>query len=326
MTSAMRDFTTGTSDALELTWDAWTGSAWDRHLAVAGLSALEQSWAYGEALAAVEGCQVRRALVTRADRPLAMVQAFEKHRFLPLAVLRILRGPLWLEPGLAPEGRQDVLRLVKRAFRLARRELLIWSPELAEEPESHDLMSGCGTRQMVTGYSTLVLDLQRPAVELRAGLHGKWRNMLVAAEASGLSVRHAASGRSFDWLVERAEAFRRRRGFIGMPSVLAQAVARAVPDKADVMVLTAHAGRDRVAGILLFAHGRTATYALAWTGAEGRRLRAHNLLLWRAVLELRERGLGWLDLGGVNAAAAPGVARFKLGLGGRLHTLAGTFI
>ena len=90
--------------------------------------------------------------------------------------------------------------------------------------------------------------------------------------------------------------------------------------------LTAHAGRDRVAGILLFAHGRTATYALAWTGAEGRRLRAHNLLLWRAVLELRERGLGWLDLGGVNAAAAPGVARFKLGLGGRLHTLAGTFI
>lgn len=313
-------------DSIDLTWDAWTGREWDRHLAAAGMSTLEQSWGYGEALAAVEGCRVRRALVTRDGRPLAMVQAFEKHRFLPLAVLRILRGPLWLEPGLAPEGRQDVLRLVKRQFRLARRELLIWSPELVEGPESHALMRGCGTRRMVTGYSTLVLDLQRPASELRAGLHGKWRNMLVAAEASGLGVRLAAGGRSFDWLVERAEAFRRRRGFIGTPGVLVRAVARAVPDKADVLVLTAPAGRDRVAGILLFAHGRSATYTLAWTGAEGRRLRAHNLLLWRAALELRKRGLGWLDLGGVNAASAPGVARFKLGLGGRLRTLAGTFI
>ena len=83
--------------------------------------------------------------------------------------------------------------------------------------------------------------------------------------------------------------------------------------------------RERLAGVLFFVHGRTATYTLAWTGPEGRRRHAHNLLLWRAVLALRERGLGWLDLGGVNAAA-PGVARFKLGLGGRLHTLAGTFI
>jgi hypothetical protein len=314
------------SDALELTWDAWAAREWDRHLAAAGLSALEQSWAYGEALAAVEGCRVRRALVTRAGAPLAMVQAFEKRRFLPLAVIRILRGPLWLDPGLGPDERREVLRLVKRRFRLARRELLIWSPELAAGPESHALMRGCGAWQMVTGYSTLLLDLQRPAAELRAGLHGKWRNMLVAAEKSGLGVRLAVGGRNFDWLVERAEALRRRRGFIGTPGVLVRAVAEGLPVKNDALVLTANAGRERIAGILLFVHGRTATYMLAWTGPEGRRRHAHNLLLWRAVLELQKRDVSWLDLGGVNAASAPGVARFKLGLGARLHTLAGTFI
>jgi lipid II:glycine glycyltransferase (peptidoglycan interpeptide bridge formation enzyme) len=129
-----------------------------------------------------------------------------------------------------------------------------------------------------------------------------------------------------DWLVDRAEAFRRRAGFVGLPGDLVRAIARAQPDRQDVLVLTAEARRERLAGVLFFVHGRTATYTLAWTGPEGRRLRAHNLLLWRAVLALRERGVDWLDLGGVNAAAAPGVARFKLGLGGRLHTLAGTFI
>ena len=311
---------------LNVTWDTCTAADWERYLAMAGLSSLEQSWAYGEALAAVEVCRVPRALITRAGRPLAMVQAFEKRRFLPLAVVRILRGPLWLEPVLSPEVRQDVLQLIKRRFRLARRELLIWSPELADGPESQELMSASGTRRMVTGYSTLVLELRRPEGDLRAGLHGKWRNRLVAAERAGLAVNSASGGRSFDWLVDRAEAFRRRAGFVGLPGALVRAIARAQPDCRDVLVLTAEARRERLAGVLFFVHGRTATYTLAWTGPEGRRLHAHNLLLWRAVLALRERGLEWLDLGGVNAAAAPGVARFKLGLGGRLRTLAGTFI
>ena len=311
---------------LDVTWDACTAAHWGRYLATAGLSSLEQSWAYSEAWAAVESCRVRRALITRTGKPLAMVQAFEKRRFLPLAVVRILRGPLWLEPGLPAAVRRVALRLIKRQFRLARRELLIWSPELAEGPASQELMRASGTRRMVTGYSTLVLDLRRPEGDLRAGLHGKWRNRLVAAERAGLAVNSASGGRTLDWLVDRAEGFRRRAGFVGPSAALVRAMAGVQPDRRDVLVLTAQARRERLAGALFFVHGSTATYTLAWTGPEGRRLGAQNLLLWRAVLALRDRGLEWLDLGGVNAAAAPGVARFKLGLGGRLYTLAGTFI
>lgn len=310
---------------LAVSWDACTAVDWGRHLAVAGLSSLEQSWAYGEALATVEGCRVRRALITRAGKALAVFQAFEKRRFLPLAVVRILRGPLWLEPELSQEERQAVLVVVKRQFRLADRELLIWSPELVDNPASLELMRACGARRMVTGYSTAALGLQRPDDDLRAGLHGKWRNMLVAAEKGGLGVGVVSGGRTFDWLVDRAEAFRRRRGFVGPSGALVRAIARAQPDRRDVLVLTAQAQGERLAGVLFFVHGRTATYMLGWTGPDGRRSRAHNLLLWRAVLALRDRGAGWLDLGGINAAA-PGVARFKLGLGGRLHTLTGTFI
>ena len=317
--------TNGPADGLEVAWDACAAVDWARHLAMAGISSLEQSWAYGEALAATEGCRVRRALITGAGGALAMVQTFEKHRFLPLDVVRILRGPLWLEPGLSPERRQAVLHLVKRQFRLSRRELLIWSPELTQGRESLKLMRSCGARQVVTGYSTVVLDLQPPEDDLRAGLHGKWRNRLVVAEKAGLSVNVASGGRTLDWLVDRAEAFRRRTRFVGPSGALVGAIARAQPDRQDVLVLTAQAQRERLAGALFFVHGRTATYMLGWTGSDGRRSRAQNLLLWRAISALRERGLGWLDLGGVSSAA-PGVARFKLGLGGRLHTLAGTFI
>ena len=309
----------------DLAWDACDQDAWGRLLAMAGLSTLEQSWAYGEALAATEGCRVHRAVVTRGDRPVALVQAFEKHRFLPLVPVRILRGPLWLEEGLPDDTRAAILRLIKRRFRLAKRRLLIWSPELPATPESHALMRACGARQMVTGYSTPLLDLSPPLDQLRRGLRGKWRNMLVGAEQAELAVQLAAGGRNFDWLVQRSDAFRRQSGFIGTPGSLVGAIAAAVPHKDDILVLTAKAGRDRVAGVLLVVHGVTATYLVGYTGPEGRKQHAQHLLLWRAIQEMQRRGVRWLDLGGVNAAA-PGVARFKLGLGGRLHTLAGTFI
>ena len=61
----------GSFDSLEVTWDACPAADWDRHLATAGLSSLEQSWPYGEALAALEACRLHRALVTRAGRAVA---------------------------------------------------------------------------------------------------------------------------------------------------------------------------------------------------------------------------------------------------------------
>lgn len=48
-------------------------------------------------------------------------------------------------------------------------------------------------------------------------------------------------------------------------------------------------------------------------------------LLNRATLDLKAHGTKWLDLGGINAAA-PGVARFKMGLGGKFFTLSGTYV
>ena len=85
------------------------------------------------------------------------------------------------------------------------------------------------------------------------------------------------------------------------------------------------AGAAPLAGIVLIRHGASATYYAGWTSPEGRRLKAHNLLLWRGIGALREAGTDWLDLGGVDPAV-PGVARFKLGLGGEAFTLAGTYL
>ena len=77
--------------------------------------------------------------------------------------------------------------------------------------------------------------------------------------------------------------------------------------------------------MLFLLHGSVATYHIGWADDTGRDLNAHNLLLWRASLLLRERGLAAIDLGGVNTHSLPGISRFKLGTGGAVRTLAGTY-
>jgi hypothetical protein len=312
---------------LDVVWDACDRPGWDRLVSQAVRSSLEQSWAYGEAVVATANVQVGRAVVCRDGEPTAVVQAFTRRLAGLGTLVRFVRGPLWLHDEEFACGRHAIIAAVDATWRLRRRELAVWMPEIAAGPRSDDVMRQCGMRRMVTGYSSAWVDLARSEEAMRRELHGKWRNMLRAGERTGLAIEAAtASGPELDWLMQRYGSFRRERRFLGPELDLIQAFAKSVGRQGDILVMRALADGSPVAGILLLRHGASATYHVGWTSDEGRRCRAHNVLLWRGMLELRDKGVSWLDLGGIDATSAPGVARFKLGVGGDVFTLAGTYI
>ena len=265
-------------------------------------------------------------MIYRGEAPLAAVQVLENARLPGVSITQLLRGPLCIEHPLDHAARRNLYRLVRRAFRVRRRELLFWMPELLDAPECHGLMRACGMRRMVTGYSSIWVDLSKSTEILRGALHGNWRNQLRGGEKSKLHVHTSHGGKHFEWLLDNYETFRRRTRFVGPSASFVRALSNTDLADEDMIVLTALRRTEPVAGILLLCHGNAATYYVSWTGAEGRRSNAHNLLLWRGTLALRERGKAWLDLGGVNTSTAPGVARFKMGMGGELFSLAGTYM
>jgi lipid II:glycine glycyltransferase (peptidoglycan interpeptide bridge formation enzyme) len=85
-------------------------------------------------------------------------------------------------------------------------------------------------------------------------------------------------------------------------------------------------GKNAVAGMIFLVHGSTATYQVGWGNEQGRQERAHHVLLWRAIQELKAMGIRRLDLGGVNTQRSAGLARFKMGLGGEVRQFAGTYL
>jgi Acetyltransferase (GNAT) domain len=298
---------------VELEWDAAGPALWQELLG-RGRSGLQQGWSYGEALGA-SGVPLHRALVRGADgRPIACLQVAERRLVGPVGVALLLRGSVWLEPGSRAAAEPAVIEGVRRHVG---RRALVWSPEAP---------SLSVRRALVTGYSTAWLDLGAGPETLRRGLAADWRACLRQAEAGPLAVR-ADPGRSgVDWLLDRNEAHRRQVGYRGPSRGFLGQLARTAREAGELMALVAVDDSEPVAGVMLLRHGASATYEVGYASASGRALRATHLLLWRAAELLASRGVRWLDLGGIATDRSPGIARFKLGMGGTVATLPGTFL
>ena len=299
-------------------------ASWDELLARSGRSALEQSWIYGEAVAAGRRWSTKRYVVRSGGEDRGLVQVSERVVLGALVLARLVRGPAWFEPDGYLADLPSLYGAIRADYRPRRLRPLLWTPELSESAESAALMRDLGLRPMVTGYNTAWLDLRPPEATLRAALHGKWRNGLKAAEAAGLEVA-CDEPDALDWLLDRHDRQRRRRRFVARDSAFVRALAEADRGAGSLCVLRARLDGRPISGALFIRHGASATYEIAWSGPEGRRFEAQSLVLWRALLELKRRGLTWLDLGGLNAAS-PGLARFKLGLGAEPVTLVGTYL
>lgn len=310
---------------LSLAWNACTQSDWDEHLRTAGRSPLEQSWAYGEAMASHYGQTIDRIVIRRGDEAVAVLQVFRKRLLGFASIIRIIRGPLLLaDPTEAL--RLEIYRSVRAVFSLRRWEVPFWLPDALDTPENHTLMRRLGTRRMVTGLSSAWLDLSADTDTLRRQMTGSWRNALRSAEKNGTPVVAADNRRSLSDLMEDYDSFRKAKRFIGPPGRFVTAMETAGGPLRTVIALSARADEQKIAGMVLIRHGASATYFVSWTSDAGRKRNAHNLLLWQGIQTLKSAGTLWLDLGGLNTAAAAGIARFKLGLRPQPFTLAGTYL
>ena len=301
---------------MEVRWNDRSAANWTR---ATGRAAFQQHWAYGAACAAL-GSRVLRATVSDAGRPVARAQ-FVCRSFLGLAHAAVCtRGPVWCA-DLAAIERGAVYRALGRSIPLPRLRGVFFTPDHGREERS--ALSGARLTEVMTPYATAMLDLTRPPDALRAAQKGKWRNRLVHAEAAGLRVTRSRGAPG--WLLAEEEAQQRARRYAALPAALVPAWAEA-GGRDSVLTLTAHRGPEPLAAMLFLVHGRGATYHIGWSSRAGKALSAHNLTLWRALGALRRLGVERLDLGGLNTADTPGIARFKLGTGARLTSLCGTWL
>lgn len=308
---------------MKVSWDALPAAEWVQfHAQQQG--ALQQAWAYGDALTAL-GVVMRRAMVWGDDGRLLAVAQFMCKRVLGyISLASCTRGPVW-HPQVSPVQRAAIYKLLRQSIPLPRLKVVLFSPD--RSGDQVDRAETRGMSRVMTGYATVLLDLKTPLASLKAQLEGKWRNRLTKALANEkIRVHVQPSLKRCEWLLGKELDQREAKKFHGLPTDFVQAyIAAAAEPRQAFVVAYAELGKNTIAGMLFLIHGRVASYHMGWADDEGRQLNAHNALLWQAMAYLQDMGIEVLDLGGVNTHDLPGISRFKLGTGGRAVTLAGTY-
>ena len=179
-----------------------------------------------------------------------------------------------------------------------------------------------GFIQIITPAHIAEWNLTSP--NLRAELHGKWRNRLSKGETYKIRIHEKVwDGRPHD-LFGHANEMARKRRYSSHPTQLLAAYAKANPGEA--MIFEAYQSTALIAACLILRHGAIATYQTAWANPTGRALHAPRVILWAAACRMASLGHKKLDLGVAETDRSAGLARFKLGTGAQVRQLGGTWV
>lgn len=304
------------------------GGEYDALYARGTRAPLLQSRAYADALCPLYGQRARRGLIMLNGAPAGVVQIQEAGLCRNLIHALILdRGPVWFDGFGGPEDCAAFFHRFAKNFprRWGRKRRIL--PEMEKEPG----LESFGYKRLARpGYQSAWLDVRRDAGDLRAQLKKNWRNSLAAAErardSSGLILEWGDGALHYQQVLARYNEDRMHRAYQG-PSLQAMQVLCARFAREGGLVLgRAMLDKEMIGAILILCHGRAATYQIGWSNVRGRATHAHHLLLWDAILRLKDMNITHLDLGGMNDDGAGNVKKFKMGMGGDAFTLCGHYI
>jgi len=166
-------------------------------------------------------------------------------------------------------------------------------------------------------YRTFILDLALPTEELRKKLDPKWRNKLTQSEKKGLKIVAGSGTDEYRTFCRMYEQMWKRKTFETTVDVEEFGrIQKDLPESHRMRVLICEQAGIPVAGVVASAMGDSAIYLLGATSDDGLNAKGAYLLQWTLIQWLKENGIKWYDLGGIDPEGNPGVYSFKRGFSG----------
>ena len=304
--------------------DRTTAPEWSHMLDQFADANLYQTWAYGAVRWGEKN--LSHLIVKRGGEVRALAQLRIIHpagfRF-GIAYLRW--GPLFERRGapLEPEVAQVMARALSDEYVRGRRLFLRILPNaFASSPRAAVMQSAFGdfTSEPLdsdNAYRTFVVDLSPDITEVRKRLDKKWRNLLVSAEKRNLDVIAGNGVEEYRLFCRIYDQMRVRKTFkTTVNSSEFERIQQTLPEFQRMRVLICRDSGNAVAGLVASAVGDTAIYLLGATSDDGLKSRGSYLLQWTLMQWLKENGVRWYDLGGIDPDQNPGVYHFKKGMSG----------
>lgn len=302
---------------------------WETYFKKAEFSNLLQSWIYGEAKRKNEKWKIYRGIIKKNNEPIAICQWMEKSIFGLLSIVRVNRGPIYLNKNLDCEDKIGAYTLLGKRFSLLNRKILIIAPALFDDEENRVFLKGQQfiKRSRVIGWKSALVDLDRTEEEMKMSFRGRLRNYIKNSEK--LNFIFAASDKKDDveCIVKKYISMQKEKTFDGVSADLIKSMYQASNNDGNVFVVQIMDDNKQIlAEKLLVTHGKQCTPLIAWTSESGEKLHAMHFLVWKTLLYLKQRGISYYDVGGYNEKERPSVCQFKKGFRGNEYCLVGEYV
>ncbi len=309
----------------ELKWDSLNEEEWQSYLSQVKITNYLADWAYGEALSEEGLYGPKRGVVLKNGAVVALIPASYRSYLRDLfSMTKIFRAPLWVRQ-LSQLDQAAVYALLRQEFKKSIRHRLMFMPELPLTKKNIQFLRAMGFYRVMTGYSSILIDLTLSQEQLRKNMKGNWRRDLQKAEKLGLNVKEInPQTKEFHSILDDYKHFKKQKKFSGPSASFIREMCAHMAGR--VLCIQAYDKGHVVASTITVIHGNTATYLVGVVTDEGRAVKANNLLLWKNVEALQRLGLKKFDLGGVNLSGALGVTRFKEGLSKKKYSLSGIYV
>jgi len=236
-------------------------------------------------------------------------------------------GPLWQLRNQQPS--QNNLRLalqkLSEEYSVKRKLVLRIMPNVTGD---NGILSSLGFKKLQNQkpYRTFIVDIRESLEEIRKRFRKKWRYSLKQAEKKNIQVESGESVGMFDTFIGLYRSMHSRKQFKEYVDVEAfRKIQQALPSRSKMKIFIAYIENKPVASIVVSAMGNTGIYLLGGSNETGLKYSASYLLQWKAIEWLKENGIQYYDLGGIDPEANPGVYTFKKGMGGEDISFIGTF-
>lgn len=287
-------------------------------------ASIYQSAAYGEVR---WGSKNLSRLVLKRDAEVVSIAQIRIIRPTPLkyGIAYLRWGPLWEQRNrpLDPDVPARMAVAIEEEYAKRRNLFVRVLPNAFMGSKRADVFQAAFSRFKFESQvpdeidRTFVLDLAPTLDELRKGLDKKWRNQLTRSEKNSLTVISGNGVEEFRAFREMYTQMRERKSFETSVDVDEfERIQAQLPESQRMRVLVCQDHGVPVAGLVASMIGNSAIYLLGATSDAGLNAKGAYLLQWNTICHLKEKGIRFYDLGGIDPKKNPGVYHFKKGFSG----------
>lgn len=279
-----------------------------------------QSLNYGKAQMFFYKVSVERFLIRGEDqKEIALLQVLKKKIFF-LTFYRINRGPILFDEVSEEVSKSVVISIINKfkkkfCYLKITPELNFSSSNILLSAEKYNIYF------KQPSWTSSIIDLQKDENLLMSQLKPNWRNQLKLSSKKNLCVKNENSNESIINIINLSTIYAKLHNYKSINLKFLKFFLQ----NSECKIFNAYNNNILISSICISIHGCSSTYLLGWSNYEGRKLNAMNLLIWKAILDLKKNEIQYFDLGGFDNDKSTGVTNFKIGIGGSNYKLVGNF-